>query len=715
MSGDTEIDDPEVSDGASENEYSDQEQDPDVLRDEDDNSGMAEQKIRPDADENGKAVGSTVTTTKPKLDPKDPLRPRRKKARRACFACQRAHLTCGDERPCQRCIKRGLADACQDGVRKKAKYLHDAPAEALRPVLGPNYNQVNNPRANNGPPAVNTSTSETSPQLSGGFFSQADVSPSFPIYSAQQNPMAPPLQTRLSYGGQQSPLSPEFQNQVSRQNSMQQQMPAPQPPTQNEVPGSFGGGALFDPSNPALFNFDLEGLNFGNHYGALEFGMLGHMSSGVGDAEPKDALSAQGMNNVNFNNGGVFGGNIDQYGQVYQQEMLPEFGGLDRQNNANQMFGNNIHHGLPQAYAITAGPLSHHSPSTDASPGASGMGFESSPASYTPSATPHLPPANRPTKRQEAKTGQTQKFGPSSILGKRTRDPSSIYDTVHEPYSYTTGFHQLTAFLMRRFSPTKTLSIAKSLSSIRPSFISCTKTLNRQDLIFMEKCFQRTLFEYEEFMLNCATPTLVCRRTGEVAAVNREFTQMTGWEKKVLLGKSPNLNVNTGNGLGTSSSNSVNSSGRAGLTTPRMRALSTTEAPSKEGRPQPVFLPELMDDDSVIEFYEDFARLAFGDSRGSVMTRCKLLSYQTKEGTEMSPEQRAIKEEKSKQSKPKPPPPVGGIGGMGNRVREIDGDHGIRNVEKDGKLECTYCWTVKRDVFDIPMLIVMNFLPHISQ
>jgi hypothetical protein len=27
---------------------------------------------------------------------KDPNRPRRKKARRACFACQRAHLTCGE-------------------------------------------------------------------------------------------------------------------------------------------------------------------------------------------------------------------------------------------------------------------------------------------------------------------------------------------------------------------------------------------------------------------------------------------------------------------------------------------------------------------------------------------------------------------------------------------------------------------------------------------
>lgn len=30
------------------------------------------------------------------VDLKDPTRPRRKKARRACYACQRAHLTCGE-------------------------------------------------------------------------------------------------------------------------------------------------------------------------------------------------------------------------------------------------------------------------------------------------------------------------------------------------------------------------------------------------------------------------------------------------------------------------------------------------------------------------------------------------------------------------------------------------------------------------------------------
>lgn len=580
-------------------------------------------------------------------------------------------------------------------MRKKAKYLHDAPPEALRPVLGPNYNQVNsNSRSNNnGPTITSTTTTETSPSLGGSFFSQADTSPSYPIFAAQQNPMPPPLQSRLSYSSQQSPLSPTFQ-QLNRQNSLQN-MAMPQ--VSNDVQPF--GGALFDPSNPALFNFDLEGLNFGNHYGALEFGMLGHMASGSAETPPKDqsgSISSQGMGDVSFNNG-VFGNNMNQYSGMYGQDVMQDF----------QM--PYVHHGLPHAYAIAAGPTSHHSPSTDASPGASGMGFDSSPTTtnYTPSSTPHPTGASqRPVHRQDKKP-TLPKHGPAAVIGKRARDPSSIYDTVHEPYDYTCGFHGLTAYIQRRFSATKTLLIAKSLASIRPSFISCTKTLNRQDLIFMEKCFQRTLFEYEDFMLNCCTPTVVYRRTGEVAAVNKEFTLLTGWKQDVLLGKEPNLNINTGKSADTSGPNSVNNTGRAGLTTPRMRPLNMADQ-TKNGRLQPVFLAELLDDDSVIEFYKDFAKMAFADTRGSVTSKCKLLKYQTKDGDNQSPEQKQEEINRSKKREIS-----GGIGGMGNRVREIDGEHGIGRLEKDGKMDCSYCWTVKRDVFDIPMMIVMNvrFLP----
>jgi hypothetical protein len=81
----------------SDNEYDDRE--PQHREDDDDDEKMADSssnnnnknsssKTPPDgADINGEP--------KKKYDPKDPMRPRRKKARRACFACQRAHLTCG--------------------------------------------------------------------------------------------------------------------------------------------------------------------------------------------------------------------------------------------------------------------------------------------------------------------------------------------------------------------------------------------------------------------------------------------------------------------------------------------------------------------------------------------------------------------------------------------------------------------------------------------
>ena len=49
----------------------------------------------------GRAAGHSKSSngqSKSASNAKDPLRPRRKKARRACFACQRAHLTCGKDR-----------------------------------------------------------------------------------------------------------------------------------------------------------------------------------------------------------------------------------------------------------------------------------------------------------------------------------------------------------------------------------------------------------------------------------------------------------------------------------------------------------------------------------------------------------------------------------------------------------------------------------------
>lgn len=75
----------EASDAVSDNEH---DYDEDDYQHKDDDDKMADTQASDPAGENQGEV-------KKKYDPKDPLRPRRKKARRACYACQRAHLTCG--------------------------------------------------------------------------------------------------------------------------------------------------------------------------------------------------------------------------------------------------------------------------------------------------------------------------------------------------------------------------------------------------------------------------------------------------------------------------------------------------------------------------------------------------------------------------------------------------------------------------------------------
>ncbi|KAL2130302.1 hypothetical protein VTI74DRAFT_6652 [Chaetomium olivicolor] len=656
----------------SENEYDENEQ---LVKDEDEK--MADRSVT--------SEGPDVEVKK-KYDPKDPLRPRRKKARRACFACQRAHLTCGDERPCQRCIKRGLMDTCQDGVRKKAKYLHDAPPEALRPVLGPNYNPNPTPSRQNGHRHPSISTSEAS-STAGTFFSQSTAT-QFPIFSAAQTPIAS-IAGDIPFGSQQSPVSPSFQTSGNPQISG---LPV-------SSPMATFGALPFDPSDPNIFNFNLEGLNFGSQYGALEFNMLGHMSSGAAETPPQDgALPPSASGNINFGSG-VFANGVNQFDKMYEGGMLDAFLGLDANHNGVYSQGN-LQHGLPHAYAIAAGPTSVQSPSTDNnSPQPTTLGFDGSPTMATYSGAPGA--GNKPANQQRPTTRQSNalaKLGQQSILGKRQRDPSFIYDTVKEPFGYVTSFHKLFNLIQSRFTAAHTSRIAKSLASIRPSLLASTRNLTRQDLVFMEKYFQRSLFEYEEFMHQCSSPTLACRRTGEVASVNKEFTALTGWTKDVLLGKEPNRNVNFGGSAAASSS----SKGRVGLTTPRLKSLNADTAGSTDA-PQPVFLAELLDHESVVEFYEDYSQLAFGDSRGHKTRKCRLLKYRTQEQAEGGGAE-GNSEEPTPQKDPR-----NSI--LSNRVAKIDGEHGISKLERDGKLECSYTWTIKRDMFDMPMLFIINFLP----
>lgn len=520
---------------------------------------------------------------------------------------------------------------------------------------------------------------------------------------------------------QQSPLATNF-NPIGGQVALQSPVIGNDQNAANGMNATGWTGPFLE--DQSMFHFDTASMNFGNHYGALEFGMLGHMATNAGETPPSDSATHRGsMNQQQYRMPlGSFSDSPTARQQFYNDAMMSDW------SNSTDPYA--VHAQgrpmAPNAFTIESNAAHWTSPDTNGTPG-NGVKFEDSP--LLTSQALQIPPTNMEngSLSQQLATADSRTRQPPPISTpqlkaksqlpvkaiKRPRDPSSIYTTVTQPHSYTAGFHTLIAYLQKRFQPhpSRTLAIAKSLASIRPSFIATTKTLNREDLIFMEKCFQRTLWEYEGFIEGVGTPTIVARRTGEIAAVGKEFQILTGWTKSVLLGRSPNLNVNRGHtGTTPSAGSGTNTARTTGFNTPTQRAVPETE--NGEKRSQPVLLAELLDDDSVVQFYEDFARLAFGDSRGSVLGRGKLLKYRTKDD-ELAQNLNAEAEARNDDGKPN--------GGTDSRRQDAavkrhdmkkDGISGEKGMQKlgsaDGKVDCTYCWTVKRDVFDIPMLIVMN-------
>ena len=163
----------------------------------------------------------------------------------------------------------------------------------------------------------------------------------------------------------------------------------------------------------------------------------------------------------------------------------------------------------------------------------------------------------------------------------------------------------------------------------------------------------------------------------------------------MLLGKEPNLNVNHGTNNSVNATGDVSGTSSRGAATPNRLTRGVDVEP---GRPQPVFLAELLDDDTAVQFYDDFAKMAFGDSRGQVTRRGKILKYKTKDdpGWARGLEGGLDSARTTQNGNMHDNKVVKGIDGLG---------------DKDGKVDVMVCHTVKRDTFDIPMMIIINVSP----
>lgn len=617
-------------------------------------------------------------------------------------------IVLGDQRPCERC---GDKKPCRDGKRKKAKYLEGTEDKDLMPVQEKEQEEQERQRALN--------------RFNGGRF----PGPGFP------GPMPAGLYRGLPSNPSGFPMFPSnpSQMQMTSQPYVNQMVPTAQSQAFNygQQPTSledFSGPrqpALQMPldqmdnlfASDAFSNIDAEEMGFDNKFGALEFGFLNHMSSGVSDTPPSDSVGGfeatdgitYGMPPVDYGSSPVStqqwrypqpGSSQGAAGYNLSGQDQDPFEGFGKKEDRPGGFQQGGFKGQSSYPSPISGP-------SVLSPQGMMAGFEGNPATEDTHDT-NINPSRQAQGLREAQSHQQSAASealtstipatarstiPATTLiaktpfSRRSRNPSTVYSMVTEPYSYTNAFHDLMALIRKRFSQKRTAHIAKALASIRPSFISSLTKLDDDDRVFMEKCLQRTLLEYEDNLSLTGTPTILCRRTGEVVAVGEGFPILTGWRKAILLGKEPNLNLNNGGdasgppGTGTSTSRGTN--------TPRMPDGSALD----NSRPKPVSIVDLLDDDSACDFFDDYAHLAFGDSRGSVTTPCRLLKYKTAKDQGFD---RSLDSE------------------VGSRLkRQRDANHPGRGEEEDDKVACMLCWSVKRDVFDIPMLFVMNVLPCI--
>ncbi|KAI6135754.1 hypothetical protein EV401DRAFT_1844069 [Pisolithus croceorrhizus] len=458
--------------------------------------------------------------------------PKKKKANRACAHCQKAHLTCDDSRPCQRCIKRGMAHCCVEGYRKKAKYLLDdseleqlkkkqpAPKEKQEPVIAP-------------PPEP---------------FSTTD-----PLFNLSFDPQFP-------FGSEAANLEYSILSAILGNPSPPSDSASAPSPSQHAIPSGLQSSA-----------WSPEPLHVQPQY-AQNAGVNPY-SSGFGDQVQLSVPSSDVM---------LSAPPSSTFASCSPTHQSPEL---------QYPLYNNMQAPQAEGSALPA------------------------PSRYTRDVL-----TSAPAVMVRAPSKET---GSQSLVSSRHTSPSPENSThlcgidhhsvsaplkVTTPYDYTEGYHFLMKHLPTRFEKNDILRIVRALAIFRPSLIALQMPLTEEDEVFVEKCFQRSLLELEKLISYSGTPTVVWRRTGEICLVAPEFCMLTEWPIDELTGKRK-------------------------------------------------YIYELFENQSVVEYWENFATHAFENTTKSVYSHCVLL-------------------------KPSGAP-----------------------------IPATFCFSIRRDIFDLPSIVIGQWLP----
>ncbi|KAF6828508.1 transcriptional regulator [Colletotrichum plurivorum] len=182
-----------------------------------------------------------------------------------------------------------------------------------------------------------------------------------------------------------------------------------------------------------------------------------------------------------------------------------------------------------------------------------------------------------------------------------------------KPFNYVKGYARLGTYLDSHIAPSSKQKILRTIDRFRPKFREKAQALTDMELLYVEMWFEKQLMEYDRVFASMAVPACCWRRTGEIFRGNNEMAEL--------------LHV-----------------------------------PVENLRDGKISLHEILTEESLVRYWEEFGTIAFDPSHDTLLTACTL----------KNPDDKAT----------------------------------------DPVINCCFSFMIQRDNHKIPTLIIGNFLPN---
>ncbi|KAI0454480.1 meiosis protein SPO22/ZIP4 like-domain-containing protein [Xylaria acuta] len=144
-----------------------------------------------------------------------------------------------------------------------------------------------------------------------------------------------------------------------------------------------------------------------------------------------------------------------------------------------------------------------------------------------------------------------------------------------KPFNYIKGYARLSNYMDGHIAPASKQKILRQLDRFRPKFREKVQGLTDMELVYVEMWFEKTLMEYDRVFASMAVPACCWRRSGEIFRGNKEMAELI-------------------------------------------------HVPVERLRDGKISLHEVMTEDSLVRYWEEFGTIAFDPAHDTLLTACAL-------------------------------------------------------------------------------------------